>query len=248
MIANSRLLRISSKDRSSQSPSQYNIDFNTNDNDLHQIKRITLKSVIIPNTQYNITHHNNMLYLPTTLTDATHYVIPVGQYTTDQLITALKEVIDDNIAPETVDITQDCLTHKLTFALTDGYMDVVKSMNPMAYVLGIETTKIDVNSYTCDNLPNLSGLNHIYISSQALSNHTQMITHDKKKQNVFADITMKVCFGQTQYTDEDTNSLDYVVFHSRKNISRLDIKLMDEHNNELDLNGRDWTLVFRVYT
>jgi hypothetical protein len=248
MIANSRLLRISSKDRSSQSPSQYNIDFNTNDNDLHQIKRITLKSVVIPNTQYNITQHNNVLYLPSTLTDATHYEISVGQYTIVELITALKEVIDYNIAPETIDITQDCLTHKLTFALTDGYMNVIKSMNPMAYVLGIEKDEVNVNSYSCDNLPNLSGLNHIYISSQSLSNHTQMITHDKKKQNVFADITMKVCFGQTQYTDEDTNSLDYVVFHSHKNISRLDIKLMDEHNHELELNGRDWTLVFRVYT
>ena len=80
-----------------------------------------------------------------------------------------------------------------------------------------------------------------------LSNHTQMITHDKNKQNVFADITMKVCFGQTQYTDEDSNSLDYVIFHGHKNISRIDIKLLDEHNNELDLNGGEWTLIFRVY-
>ena len=111
MIANSRLLRISSKDRSSQSPSQYNIDFNTNDNDLHQIKRITLKSVVIPNTQYNITQHNNVLYLPTTLTDATHYEISVGQYTTVELITTLKEVVDYNIAPETINITQDSMNH-----------------------------------------------------------------------------------------------------------------------------------------
>ena len=127
-------------------------------------------------------------------------------------------------------------------------MDVININNPMAYVVGIEKDEVDVNSYSCDNLPNLSGLNHIYISSQSLSNHTQMITHDKKKQNVFADITVKVCSGQTQYTDEDTNSLDYVVFHSHKNISKLDIKLMDEHNHEINLNGRDWTLVFRVYT
>jgi len=246
MLADSRLLRITSKDRSDQSKSKYNIVFNTNDNDLHNIKKITLKSVVIPNTQYNINKHNNVLFLPSTLTDATHYEIPVGQYTTNQLMEELKDVIDYHIAPETINITQDDMTHKLTLELSDGAMDVIKKDNPMAYVLGIEKDESNVNTYICDNLPNLSGVNDIYIASQALSNHSQMITHDGKE-NVFCNITMKVCFGQTQYTDEDSNSLDYCVFHSHKNISKIDIKLMDEFNNELDLNGRDWALVFRVY-
>jgi hypothetical protein len=248
MLTNSRLLRISSKDRSPQSNSRYDIEFNTNDNDLHQIKRITLKSVVIPNTQYNINKYNNTLYFPTSHTATTDYVIKQGQYTTSELITAINTAVNAVISPAVLQITQDLADQKLTFTLSAGTMDIHDdTQNRMAKVLGIDTGLNGVSVYVCDHLPNLSGLGHIYISSQALSNHTQMISHDKQKQNVFADVTMKVGFGQSQYTDEDSNSLDYVVFPGLKNISRLDIKLMDENNNELDLNGRDWTIIFRVF-
>ena len=243
----SRLLRISSKDRSPQSESQYNISYNTNDNDLHQIKRITLKSAVIPNTQYNVNKHNNILLLPNSLSATTEFEIKEGQYKLSEFITALTTSINSEITPNTISITQDTLTQKLKLTLSSGTMDILKKQNKMAYVLGIHADTLGVTTYDCINIPNLSGLNHIYISSQMLSNHTQMITHDKNKQNVFADLTVKVCFGQIQYTDEDTNSLDYVVFHGHKNISQIDIKLLDEYNNELDLNGSDWTLIFRVY-
>ena len=58
-LKESRLLRISSKDKSPESPSKYQITYKTNDNDLHQIRRVVLKSAIIPNSQYNIHHNNN---------------------------------------------------------------------------------------------------------------------------------------------------------------------------------------------
>jgi hypothetical protein len=247
-LKDSRLLRISSKDRSQESKSKYNIVFNTNDNDLHQIKRITLKSAVIPNTQYNINKYNNVLYLPNTRTEQTLFEITPGQYTTNEFITTLTTVVNAALGGSSLAIVQNSITNKLTLTLSGGTMDIFnKSMNSMATVLGIDNNALEVAEYECDGLPNLSGLNHIYLSSQTLSGNAQMISHDKQKQNIFSDITVKVCFGQTQYTDEDSNSLDYCVFHSHKNISSIDLRLMDEHNNDLDLNGSDWTLVFRVY-
>ena len=245
-LAESRLLRISSKDRADTSRSRYNIDFRTNDNELHQISRIVLKSIVVPNTQYNINIHTNTLYLPTSLSEVTHYTIKPGQYKTNDLITELKKVVNDTVGGG-FNITQDPISFLLTLSVTTGTMVIYKDNNPMAFILGIETEHKATGLYECEKLPNLSGLNHIYISSQALSNHTQMVTSLQNKQNVFADVTVKVCFGQIQYTDEDTNSLDYVVFHGKKNISKIDIQLLDDWNNELDLNGRDWTLVFRIY-
>ena len=245
-LAESRLLRISSKDRADTSRSRYNIDFRTNDNELHQISRIVLKSIVVPNTQYNINIHTNTLYLPTSLSEVTKYTIKPGQYKTNDLITELKKVVNDTVGGG-FNITQDPISFLLTLSVTAGTMDIYKENNPMAFILGIESEHKATNIYECEKLPNLSGLNHIYISSQALSNHTQMVTSLQNKQNVFADVTVKVCFGQIQYADEDTNSLDYVVFHGKKNISKIDIQLLDDWNNELDLNGRDWTLVFRIY-
>jgi hypothetical protein len=57
---NSRLVRISSKDRSSTSNSQYDIIYDTNDYDMQLIRKVVLKSAIIPNTQYNVNIYNNV--------------------------------------------------------------------------------------------------------------------------------------------------------------------------------------------
>jgi hypothetical protein len=245
----SRLLRISSKDRSVESASKYSIVYKTNDNDLHQIKKVVLKSAVIPNTQYNINSNNNRFLFST----SAHFpifliaVVPVGQYTTSTLMSALQSAMNAMLSSASITITQDALTQKITFALNSGTLHIVGEGNPMAPALGIHEHAAGSQIYTADGLPNLTGLTHIYISSQTLSNHTSMITNEKLKRNVFCDLTVRVPFGQYQMTDEDSRSLDFSIFHSHKNISTIDIQLMDEYNNVLDLNGEDWSLIFRVY-
>jgi hypothetical protein len=218
--------------------------YKTNDSDLHQIKKVVLKSAIIPNTMYNINKHNNRLHLPNTLESDTDYTIPEGQYTTQSLITALEAILPSMV------ITQDELTQKLTFTMTGGQFSVFsdKGVNPMCDVLGMLTaTSSMVGVYTCEALPDLAGLNNIYISSQTLSNHSAMIASEKLKKDIFCNIPMDVPFGVTKVSDEDETSLDYSVFSSRKNISSIDITLLDENNNELDLQGADWIIILRVY-
>jgi hypothetical protein len=167
----------------------------------------------------------------------------VGQYTTATLITELQ-----NISGLTV--TQSALTHKLTFVFSGGNFSLFASLaaNPMASVLGILVDAVSVSSHTCTGFPNLKGLTTVYISSQTLSNHSAMIATEKQKQNVFCNIPMNVPFGATKVMEEDETTLDYSVFNSHKNISTIDIRLMDENNNTIDLNGADWVLVFRVYS
>jgi hypothetical protein len=206
-----------------------------------------LKSAIIPNTQYNINTYNNTFHFPNDNSTAPHdYVVPVGQYTMDGLIETLEGMISG------LSIAQDDLTQKLTmgFVGTCDYISDV-SKNPMAEVLGMKTTSLSMGSlgslYECESLPDLSGLDNIYISSQTLSNHSAMITSDKLKQNVFCNVPINVPFGATKVSEEDETTLDYSVFSGHKNISSIDIALLDERNNVLDLNGADWVLIFRVY-
>ena len=281
-LKESRLLRISSKDRTLESPSKYQITFKTNDNDLHQIRRVVLKSAIIPNSQYNIHKNNNTFYfnqpLPVSddaegtsndnsddVTDgvvnenasieiisggieqssdekdeAGVYTIPVGQYTITTLISTLQNTIPG------LTITQSALTKKLTLAYTSS-ISVFVNNNPMARVLGISEDIENVSTYTCLSLPDLSGLENIYIASQCLSNHSAMICNDKKKQSVFCSVGINVPFGQTMILEEDSISLDYTDFYAPRNISTIDITLLDENNDVLDLNGLDWVLTFRVY-
>jgi hypothetical protein len=193
---------------------------------------------------YNINRNNNRLHLPNTLSLDTDYIIPEGQYTTETLIAALELVL-----PSTT-ITQDSLTQKLTFTMAGGQFSVFsdRDVNPMCEVLGMITSSTSmVNVYTSEALPDLAGLNNIYISSQTLSNHSAMIASEKLKKDIFCNIPIDVPFGVTKISDEDETSLDYSVFSSRKNISSIDITLLDENNDVLDLQGADWIIILRVY-
>ena len=271
-LKESRLLRISSKDRTLESPSKYQITFKTNDNDLHQIKRVVLKSAIIPNSQYNIHQYNNTFYFNeavsqnnSEVTDGVvneqasieiisggvaedekdeevgRYIIPVGQYTISMLISTLENTIPG------LTITQSPLTKKLTLTYSSPFSVLVNDKNPLARVLGITEDIENVSTYSCKSLPDLSGLENIYIASQTLSNHSAMICNDKQKQSVFCSVGINVPFGQTMILEEDSISLDYTDFYAPRNISTIDITLLDENNNVLDLNGLDWVLTFRVY-
>lgn len=243
-MPSSRLLRVSSKNRASNSVSRYNVKYNTNDRDLHNVKRIALKSAIIPNTQYNINSNNNTFYMVNTISGPT-YTIPVGQYTITTLMAAIQSAVGGGFT-----LTQDATTQLLTF--TAGGVDTLTmtsdpSTNPMAPILGITTDSGAVASYTTPSLPDLRGLTSIYVASQALTNHTSMSDSAKNKQNIFCTIPVNVEFGGSVSLEEDETTLDYVIFDSHKNISTIDINLMDEDLNTLELNGLDWTLVFRVY-
>lgn len=238
-----RLLRISSKDRAIQSSSKYDFTFPTNDYDLHQVNQIMLKSAIIPNTQYNINTNNNSFVYRIAGVLQTPIVFPVGQYELDSFIVGFNEL--STVIGMT--LVQNTLTKKLQFTTTTAIEYLTIELNPIARVLGIHTTSDgDVLTHNADGLPDLIGLRHLYISSSALSNNTSMITEDKQKINVFADIPIDVPFGGLQIVDNNSRTLDYSYFNSHKNISSIDIKLLDEYNNLVDLNGHDFILVLHI--
>jgi len=157
-LEDSRLLRISSKNRATSSKSKYEIIFNTNDNDLHQIKRIALKSAIFPNTQYNVNSNNNLFHLPNTLSGVSDFTIPVGQYTTTTLITALQTAVAG------LTVVQDATTLKLTLSVVGpDTFDIIsdKTLNPMGAILGLDTDDLAVSSHTAPSVIDLRGLTNI---------------------------------------------------------------------------------------
>ena len=170
-------------------------------------------------------------------------VIPIGQYNITSFITAL-ELAGVALG---LSITQSPLTSKLTLTTTTAIQWLAIDLNPMATVLGIEYHDIiDALVKQCQDLPNLQGLQHIYIASNALSNNTSMITEDKNKINVFAEIPITVPFGFLQVVSNDSATMDRTDLASLKNISTIDIKLLDVNNRVVDLNGADFTLIFTI--
>jgi hypothetical protein len=86
--------------------------FNTNDNDLHQIRHVSLKSAMVPNSEYNIHSANNVFNYDDGV--ARTVTLAVGQYTTTTLLSALNTAVQA-ITPTFV-ATQTTLTQKLNFA------------------------------------------------------------------------------------------------------------------------------------
>ncbi len=246
----SRLLRLSSINANvnlSRPPFYY--VFTSNDRDLHQIRHVALKSVEIPNTQYNINIRNNTFRwddgAPQSVT------IPVGQYT----VAALVAVLNPLIVAATVGfvITVVTLTRKLLFdsPINPITIQAITSdpLNTMASELGINAdSPVAFVSHLADSVYNLTGLTHIYIASQALSNTTSMITGNDEKTNIFADLPISVPFGTVQTKDITVEeSLDISDFASRKNISSIDIEIQSAPEVAALLNGAPWSLVFRVW-
>jgi hypothetical protein len=240
----SRLLRINSSDRSVESVSKYDIIYRNNNYDAQLIKRVELKSAVIPNTEYNINASNNTWNFPNTLNGTASFTIPVGQYTITTLITEMQTLVPG------LTVTQSALTDKLTFAIA-GNFDMISdpAINQLAPILGISTTVLTTaGPETADDLPNLTGLTKVYISSKALGSDKSMITADKVNQNVFATVPVNVPYGTTQIHEEfSSNTLDRSTFQAHKNLNKIDVQLLDGNNRVIDLNGLDWEIILRVY-
>ncbi len=247
----SRLLRLNSDSAnllSSNIPKNY--QFSTNDPDLNQIRHVALKVAIIPNTEYNINTRNNVFSWDDGV--ARQVTLPVGQYDITELLAALNPLVQ--VLTPTLVITQTPVNLKLNFAAAVGITILITlndPLNTMAKTLGVTSdSPAAFASFDAPSLTDLYGMRHVYVVSKALSNHTQLITglDDIAKFPVIADIPISVPFGDLQVDNTNsTTTLDFSDYHSRKNITDIDISLRDENGDILELNGASWILVFRVY-
>lgn len=244
----SRLLRISSTDRSAGSVSRYDMTYASNSSDLQEIKKISLKSALIPNTQYNVNSNTNTFFFANSQTAQVAYTIPVGQYTTTTLMAAVVLAVSSVISGS-ITLVQSALTGRITLAINSGTFNMTPGSHfQINLLLGFKSGSFSsVTSLVADSLPNLSGLKIVYIASRSLSNSLSMICSEELKSTTFSNIPITVPYGSINSFEQDEMTSDFVVYHSRKNISTIDIKLLDENFNVIDLGGLDWSMVFRVY-
>ncbi len=109
-LRESRLVRIDNRDRTSGS--LYNFTVNFNDYLLHNVQRMLLKSVYIPNTQYNVNSNKNELVYDAGAGTQTITVTP-GQYNLTELMAELTTEFAGAVPPVTFGYTFDTNTSKL---------------------------------------------------------------------------------------------------------------------------------------
>ena len=257
-IRTAKIVRISSHDRTSDSKSQYDFKIATNDYFLNQIRKVIVKSVSIPNTQYNVSTVNDTLTYDIGGGD-TSVSIPVGQYASpsdvlDALAASLLAGPDAIVMTHTV----DALTAKaeLTFGVpiilkrgTNGAQSEVGT-STIAHVIGlgdVDTASLLVHQMP--DLPDLSGLKKVYVSSAVLSSTSSTVSSNRVQSNVYTEVSMDVPFGYYKHrTVDDMTTSDERTVTVPNNLSTIDIKLLDEKLRPVDLNGHDCYISLKVFS
>lgn len=243
-----KLLHISSRDKSadSASNSDFNVSFSNSDV-LQAVKKITLKSVSIPNTVFNINQYNNKFTYKIAGSPTSVTMTP-GQYSQSEFKTEFETILS-GLA---MSIVIDPNTKKI-FATTTTpieWLDI--SENDMAEVLGIETgSGGDVTFFNAQHVIALEGLRSVFINSIEAGEGNMISSQNSQQKNTIGIIPMTVGFGFIEHYTTDHSDIDQQDIHrgnpSGRNIQKISIKLRDEKQNIIDLNGHHVELVLKIH-
>ncbi len=242
MLPNTRIVQIVTN----QNP----FSFVSGDGDLGQVHRIHLKSLVLPNTEYNV----NSKTASVNITAADMIAvdpIPLGQYNITQYLAALKVVLDIAATPNTFSITQSALTKKITFTKSGGAEFTIGAESDSRRLIGQSSAKTSTGLVlVCDNIPDLSGLRVVAFKSYALGKFkiSQGDTlSESNKYMVMGAHPMQAGFGEILKIEENEDTLNAVYFPGYKNISNFDMELVDENGEQLELNGTEWILNMEIH-
>jgi hypothetical protein len=225
--------------------------FVSDDGDLGQVHRVHLKTLIVPNTEYNVNSKTDGVSISAADMIAVT-PIPLGQYNTlNTFLDALKVVLDVAAAPNTFTITVNPLTLKLVFVKSGGAEFTIAAESQIRRLIGQNAQKTSVGlSLTCDAIFDLSGLRSIVIQSFTLGKF--LISEgdtaaESVKSVVLGAVSMDANFGDVLKRDETEETLNYASFAGYKNISSFDVALVDEFGLLLELNNAEWLLQLEVH-
>jgi hypothetical protein len=237
---NATQLVINSRDR----------DFSTDSSDAFKIQlsqsikasKVSLKSADIPNTAYNVTSSNNVIYFNDG-TNRTAVVTP-GNYTA----TTLKAAVDSAFAVSgtalTITYNYSASTYKVTISAT-GAITLTFGTNQtasMASLLGYppaDTTS--ATSHIASNVIQLTS--DPWMLSFSFASNNTFTTRDAFCSFIVpvnAEGGYTVQFRESDDFKQKTNSNDKFIIQS------FSVRLQKYDGSRLDLNGGEWSCVLQI--
>ena len=224
------------------------------------IDRIIIKEVIVPNAFYNISDGdtvkgngpiNNLLLIDYSEAKTQISVsVPTGQYNILQFIAALQAKMNIILTPigSTVTITRDDITNLLTFTFIGANVFTFLGTSSMAPVLGFKGDIVQVGtSIIIPDPPDLSGINSVYIHSEALSDGSG-IDASKGIINLVESVSMATtAYGTFSYKQNSDTELCTINYTMPRNLNVIDIRLRDREGNLLNIGTKRLTLMVKMY-
>lgn len=265
---NHNLVRVSSDFKMLPTMSNSNFAVAYNNTQLMQsVSSVVMNSCDIPNvfyninnTGYNFANSGNNVFLFTDKDGNLQTVtVPAGQYTITQLLAVINNFIV-NLGTYTptngVTLSLNPITNKIEVNNnTSGQLFGLPATNPaftMAPYIGLTSsiTIVGTSSASLQDLPNLAGIQEVYITSQKVSNFSNLVVADSIQYPCILNVQIDVPFGQFAHYKAQNPEIDDIEYGSITqgvNLQVIDIQLRDRWGNILDLQGLPFNLIMKAY-
>ena len=219
-----------------------------------------LENTLIPKTFYDIDSTNNTLLIiendgtPTTLT----YTATPGNYTIIELLTDIETYLDANTGDANAyTLTYDDITNKVTFEVAYGTstsvtIDTISAGSTLNDLLGFGRTSknlIDAQISLPDATPteatytvDLDTKSYIFVKTGITSANY----YNKDIQaHIGAIVPVNVDRNEKLWFENSTGSL--TLLNNKGPISKIELELLDEYENQMNLNGGEWSTKLSIY-
>lgn len=247
------LFIINSKDRTTGTSSSFVLQLNDQNRKLRNVKRVVLKSVILPNTIYNIRSGVNNI-VSWTRSTARIFVIPPGAYSLSILLSTIQTGMNAVADGNTYSVTSSPATNFVTFTTTAGnlnwFLDYTAAYFPateLGYLSTITFAPFNPTTSIGNSWPNLSAPYHVGIKIEEFGSK-EVVGTNINFRSTFV-VPVNVTSGNLiQYYADQILRQDFT-FPTPKDIDSLSVSLwLDTQNREaVDLNGVEWTMVWELH-
>ena len=208
-------------------------------------RQIQLLNAQIPYSFYVINYTNNLLKY--NLSSVVTTTIPVGNYTANSLITAIKTAIGN----VNLTITISAINGKLTFTHTTLPITIYNDFKySIGSILGFPANSINVanvsNVLVADYQLNLLGIKVLQVRSGTLSMNNISSVQGGHTTLLSSIPVSAVPFGMIDYKDVGNN----LITITNPTLDDLDLDIIDGESGEyINFNNQDWciTLVLHIH-
>ena len=233
------IVRINSKDRTSTSNSStdFKVALGKEISD-HNVKRVVLRSLNMPNFQYNVNSNNNRIQIESGTDGVVQIQVAEGQYKTSELITLLEGLFNASFT-NNLTITQNSINQLLTFSIDGG--DTIRlfapdsTNNTLNTNLGITTTTALASTHDGNRMVRLNGLTLCHVESSELANSNYH--SDQRNENFLATVQVVNEFGTYLYYEPSFSEINSINYPSHRKFHSIDIRLLDQDLNVIDIHN-----------
>jgi len=212
-------------------------------------RQVQLLNAQIPYSFYVINYTNQIFKYKLGVGSITTVNVPVGNYTANSLITAIKAVVAD----ANFNITISSINGRLTFTYNTSFIIYNNFTYSIGSVLGFDsgtTNTSSANALTPTYALNLLGIKTLHIRSSNLVMQNVSSVQGGQTTLLTAVPVTAVPFGMIDYTDNGKNNISI----DNRDLDDIYLELIDgETGLYVNMNNQDWcvTLAFhltKIYT